>query len=188
MLMYLYALNHDDVRSRCESLEVSVEAKHITTEGDGGISLVDDSVVEGDIMEADNDDVSCARLALQNSILVYSMADKYGIPGLKLLAIDHFVTRVRTIAWAPTDLREIIEMVYGTTPDIDSATHSFAFASRNSRTCCIWIGSNRRLSSLISSVLTYCVIFILYQFLPSDGVHIWDGELEFDTEFWFDGI
>ena len=58
------------------------------------------------------------QAALLSSVRVYAIADKYGIPLLKELAMDRFCDRVE-INWTHEDFSDIVREIFQSTPDSD---------------------------------------------------------------------
>lgn len=52
--------------------------------------------------------------------MVYAIADKYDIPGLRQVALEYFRARAKECnQWPPDKFRDIVKTVYETTPESD---------------------------------------------------------------------
>lgn len=54
-----------------------------------------------------------------NNVLVYALADKYNLPGLKSIAKSKFIESTRETRWPYSNFAAVIKAVYTTTPAHD---------------------------------------------------------------------
>lgn len=126
MLSYLYTSEYDDVKSHILGLEnpipllsnpnnsSSKTTRPTSGDEDGPPQKI--ARIEKYTSPIDDD----VRSALFNNVLVYAIADKYDIVGLQAVAIEYFKSRAKELKrWPPPYLREIVKMVYETTPESD---------------------------------------------------------------------
>ena len=105
MLTYLYTLDYDDQDA---SEAVAMEESQNT---DGHVT---DSSLKPEVVE-DATIVHCKRM---NNVLVYALAEKYNIPGLKELATTKFVGCEGPVDFA--QYQELVNAIFESTPDTDT--------------------------------------------------------------------
>lgn len=117
MLSYLYTLDYSDERLPDDSIETVVAAtlrphiRHKTKSvAAGGIRS------GGPSLGAESETLYDPRM--MNNVLVYAIAEKYGIPELKDLAKRKFQT-LASSKWPHDDFHAVTEAIFSTTPDSD---------------------------------------------------------------------